>query len=230
MWFADNVPLVVVGIAWCERHEDRVTTGTAHIVDISAHVSAVSIDGVHLAGLLDGDNQRVVADARDGCPCAPAVVWAIVVVADGDDDPVAWADGIADGRPQAFVECAAAHTSEGLIFHGDAVAVEEWLEEGSPSPLAVVAVAQCAVAHGRVAHEEEHGVVATASTARFGACRLCKGEAVAGAVIHAIDIGWWLWHVNLGVEKLEWKDRQGDGEESFWDCHSDGVFGVIGVI
>ena len=172
-----------------------MATCSAYIVDIFAHVSAVGIDGIHLASLLDGDYQRVVSDARNGCPCPSAIVWTIVIVADGDDDPVARADGIADGRPQAFVECAAAHAPKCLIFHGDAVGVEVGLEERSPSPLSVVAVAESAVAHGGIAHKEKHGIVAAACAAGFRSCRLCQCEAVAGAVVHAIDIGRWLWHI-----------------------------------
>ena len=45
-----------------------------------AHVFAVSIDGFLHTRLLDGDIERILADARDAGTCSAAIVWAIVVM------------------------------------------------------------------------------------------------------------------------------------------------------
>ena len=58
----------------------------------------------------------------------------------------------------------------------------------SPSPLSVIAVAKRAIAHGGIADEKEHGVVAVARAAGGNACCLCFVEAVERKVDDMVDI------------------------------------------
>ena len=54
--------------------------------------------------------------------------------------------------------------------------------------MAVVAIAEGAVTHGRVANQEEYGVGAASAAAWFWAGGLHDVEAVASAVVHSVDV------------------------------------------
>ncbi len=163
--------VLVVSVARGERHQDGMCAEGFAVVDVLAHILTVGVDGLLHARFLDGDVERVLADAGDAGTGATAVVGAVVVVADGDDDPVALADALADVGPEAVVESTAAHASEGLVLHRYLVLVEELMLVVAPAPLSVVAVAERTVAHGGVADEEEHGVVALAARSGDDTCR-----------------------------------------------------------
>ncbi len=171
-----------------ERAEDGVSAAAADVADEAAHVFAVGVDDLAFARLLDGDDEAVGARAGYGGACAAAVVGAVVVMPQLDDDPVALADALQHVGPQAAVEGAAAGAAQGMVLHADALRVEVEVRKVAPPPLAVVAVAQGARAHGAVAHEEEHGVVAHAAAATDGACRCRLVQAVQREVRHTVHV------------------------------------------
>ena len=76
--------------------------------------------------------------------------------------PVAGFQCLADRFPQIVIERTAAHAPQGLVFHRNLVLIEILIGKVAPSPLSVVAITQRTVAHGRVSHQEQHGVIATA--------------------------------------------------------------------
>ena len=162
MRFADDTSLLVVGITGRERHEDRVGPTTAYLIDIPAQVGTIAIDGiVDVLALVEACHQRVGINTGDHTPGALGIEEVgRVVMTDRDDHPVACLQGIPHSWPQVGIEGAGGHASQGLVLHGDASPVEILVEEISPSPLAVVAIAEGAVAHGGVADQEEYGVVA----------------------------------------------------------------------
>ena len=75
-----------------------------------------------------------------------------------------------------------------MVLHGDLVLVEKLFGIISPSPLAVVSIAERAVAHGAVANKEEHGVVATATASRFHSGLTYLVKAVECEVLHFVYI------------------------------------------
>lgn len=115
--------LRVVGIARRERHEDGMCAGFAAVVDISTHIFAIGVDRLLDTRLLDGDVERVVSHAGDGSPRPSAVIRSVVVVPNGDDDPVAGAQCFAHVGPELIIIGTAAHAAESLVFHGDLVLV-----------------------------------------------------------------------------------------------------------
>ena len=124
-----------------------MSTQRLTVVDVFAHVFAVSIDGFLHTRLLDGDIERILADARDAGTCSATIVWTIVVMTDGDNHPVTSLDALAHIRPKTVVEGTATHTSERLVFYRNLVGIEELVLVVSPAPLAVVTITQCAIAH-----------------------------------------------------------------------------------
>ena len=144
---ADNLVVLIVGITWSQRHQDRMSTQRLAVVDVFAHVFTVSINSLLHASLLDGDIERILADARDAGTCSATIVWTIVVMTDGDDHPVASLNALSHIRPKTVVEGTAAHTSERLVFYRNLVGIEELVLVVSPAPLAVVTITQCAIAH-----------------------------------------------------------------------------------
>ena len=98
--FPDDLSgLRIVGITRRERHENGMCAGLAAVVDKPAHILAIGIDRLLDARLLDGDVERVVSHAGDGSPRASTVVRSVVVVSNGDDDPVAGAQCFAHVGP-----------------------------------------------------------------------------------------------------------------------------------
>ena len=184
----DNLVVLIVGITWSQRHQDRVSTQRLTVVDVFAHVFAVGIDGLLHARLLDGDIERILADARDAGTCSSAIVRTIVVMTDGDDYPVASLDALAHIRPQTVVEGTAAHTSERLVLYRNLVGIEELVLVVSPAPLTVVTITQCAIAHGRVTYQEEHRVIALAAGSRLYSCGHRLVQAIYGIVDNFVDI------------------------------------------
>ena len=161
--FAHNFAVVAIGVARSERHEYGVGSCLSDVLDILAHISAIGVDGLLLARFLYCHVDGVVSGAWYGGACASAVVGAVVVVPNRHYHPVARFQGFAHVGPQFVVECAAAHASEGLVLDGYLVVVEVFVLKVSPSPLAVAAVAERTVAHGRVAYEKQHRVVSLAT-------------------------------------------------------------------
>ena len=188
MGLAHHPTLLVVGIAWRQRHQDGVAASCTYIINILSHVSAVGIDRLLLAGLLDGDMQRVVAHAGDAGTGTSLVVRAVVVMADADDDPVARTDGITDGRPQLVIKGAAAHAAQRLVLHRNPGGVEILVGVVAPAPLAVVAVAHGTSTHRGIANQEEHGIVPLSARTRYRTGRHGLGDTVRGVVDDAVDI------------------------------------------
>ena len=93
-------------------------------------------------------------------PTGPLLVEEVgmIVMANAHDHPVARLQSLPHGRPQVSIERSCRHAAEGLILHRDLASVEILVGEESPAPLTIVAVAHRAIAHGRVADEEEYGV------------------------------------------------------------------------
>ena len=109
-------------------------------------------------------------DARDAVACGPGVEWTIVIVTQFDEHIVASLHALEYIGPKLVVERTARRSAEGMILDGDALFVEILIGEGTPAPLAVVAIALGAGAHRAVADEEEHGIVALAARAGNRAC------------------------------------------------------------
>ena len=65
VWLAHNLALVVVGIAWCQRHENGVAALRAYIINIFAHIATIGIYRFLFSSLFDGHVQRIVAHPRD---------------------------------------------------------------------------------------------------------------------------------------------------------------------
>ena len=136
----DNLIILIIGITWSQRHQDRMSTQRLTVVDVFAHVFTVGINGFLDACLLDGDIERILAYARDAGTCSAAIVRTIVVMTDGDDYPVASLDTLAHIRPKTVVESTAAHTSERLVLYGNLVGIKELMLVVSPAPLTVVTI------------------------------------------------------------------------------------------
>ena len=167
-------------------------TGSPAFSDILAHVAAVGIDHLLASCLLDGHLHRVGACSLHHGTGTPLVKGTAVIVSDRDNHPVAWFQGLTDGRPELGVEGTGAHAAQCLVLHADAVGVEILMGEVTPSPLSVVAVAQCTIAHGGVADEEEHGIIAASGGAWCGSCHECLIDAVRGVVHHLVLVFDWL--------------------------------------
>ena len=191
----DNLIILIVGITWSQRHQNRMSTQSLAVVDVFAHVFAVGIDGFLHARLLDGDIERILADARDAGTSSSAIVRTIVVMTDGDDYPVTSLDALAHIRPQTVVEGTAAHTSERLVLYRNLVGIEELVLVVSPAPLTVVTITQCAIAHGRVTYQEEYRIISLATGSRLdsGGHRLV--QAIYGIVDNFVDIFHWFCHL-----------------------------------
>ena len=158
---AHDAPLAAlfVGVARRQAHQYGVRAQGARLAHEAAQVFAVAEDRLPFARLLDDHVQRVGGRyAAYGGPCAARVEGAVVVVPQFDDDVVARPYALLHVGPQAAVEGATAGAAQCLVLHGDLVFVEVFVGIESPAPLAVVAVAQRAGAHGGVADQEEHGV------------------------------------------------------------------------
>ena len=191
----DNLIVFIVGITWSQRHQDRMSTQCLAVVDVFAHVFAVSIDGFLHACLLDGDIERILADARDAGTCSAAIVWTIVIMTDGDNHPVTSLDALAHIRPKTVVEGTAAHTAQSLVLYRNLVGIEELVLVVSPAPLTVVTITQCTIAHGRVTYQEEHRVVATAAGSRLDSCGHRLVQTIRSIVDNFVDIFHWFCHL-----------------------------------
>ena len=181
---AHDVPVSIEGIARRERHQDGMCPLGAYLADVAAHVVAVAVDGVlPLRALIEADDHRVGVNAgNDGTRPLLVEKLAAVVVANGDQHPVACLERVAHGRPQVGVERARGHSAQRLIFNRYFPSVEELRGIESPAPLTVGAVAARAVAHGGIADEEQHGVRALTRGARCRARHQCLRNGV-GCVV-----------------------------------------------
>ena len=117
------------------------------VIDISAKILTIGIDSLFHACLFDCDAKRVVANAWDAGSCTSAVIRAVVIMADGDNHPVALSDAFAHIRPQTVIERAAAGTPESLVLDCYTVLVKEGMSIEAPPPLSVVTIAESAVTH-----------------------------------------------------------------------------------
>ena len=152
MGLTDYLAFFVVGIAWCQRHQDRVAALSAHVINVFPHIAAIGVYRFLFSSLFNRYVQRIVAYTRNAGTGTSRVVWPVVVVADRDDDPVTRADSLADGFPQLVIECAAAHTAQSLVLDGNLGGVEIFVGIVAPAPLTIVAITQCTCAHGGIAN------------------------------------------------------------------------------
>ena len=90
----------------------------------------------------------------------------MVIMADGDNHPVARLQRLTNGRPQVSIECTGGHASEGLVLDGDLTPVEIFIGKETPTPLAIVTVAHRTIAHRGVANKKKYGVCALTGRAR----------------------------------------------------------------
>ena len=185
---AHNLIILIIGITRSERHQDRMSTERLAVVDILAHILAVGIDGLLHARLLDGDIERILADARDAGTRTTAIVRTVIIMTDRDDHPVASLDSLAYIRPETVVESTATHASERLIFYRNLILVKELMFVVAPAPLAVVTIAERTVAHGRVAYQEEYRIVALSAGSRNNAGGHRLVETVHCIINHMIHI------------------------------------------
>ena len=121
----------------------------------------VAIDGIrYLLTLVEADDHRVRIHAVDDTTRTFLIKEiGLVVMSDGDDDPVARFQSLADVRPQVSIEITGRHATQRLVLNRNLTTVEILAGKVAPTPLAIKAVTHRTVAHGRVADEEEHRVL-----------------------------------------------------------------------
>ena len=120
-----------------------------------------------------------------------------------DDNVVACFNAFLDIGPQLVVECSRTGSAQGLVLHGDLVGIEVFVLIKAPAPLAVVAVALGACAHGGVAYEKEHGVVVHTAAASYWAGGFHLLQRVQRPVDHFVDIVHRTKNVLLGITAHE---------------------------
>ena len=175
-----------------ERHQHGVGTLGTDIGDIAAQIAAVCINHLLTVGRialvhhLDVHQHRVLSRSGNTGTGAPLVVGAVVVMPDAHNHPVARFQRLANLRPKITVESTARGSSKSLVLNGYLRRVKEVLGEISPSPLAVVAVAQRSVAHRAVTDKEQNGMVTLSACSRFDACRAHLVEGVERQVSHMV--------------------------------------------
>ena len=125
-----------------------------------------------------------------------------------DDDPVTPTDAFQHIRPQPVVECPAAGTAQGMVFHRYLVLVEIFVFKISPSPLTVVAVAQRPGTHRRVAYQEQHGVVSPTAGAGYRTNGTCQVQAVERIVNDMVHVFHRCCYFMLGIHLLSGGSRQ----------------------
>ena len=111
-----------------------------YIVDKTTHIFSVSIYGLLYSGFFDSNIQAVLTNSRNGGAGTSAVIRAIIVVSQFDDNPVAGLYTFDYIRPKAVVEGTAAGSSQGMIFDGDPIGIEIISCVISPAPLSVIAI------------------------------------------------------------------------------------------
>ena len=187
---AHDSAFIVEGVARCQRHQDGIRPLGPGLADIAAQIVTVGVDRVlTLCTLVETYIARVGVDTGDdGTGPLRIEELAVVVMADGDDDPVARLQGVAHCRPQVGVERAGRHTAKGLVLYRYPFGIEILVGIVAPAPLSVGAVATGTVAHRGVAHEEEHGVLSLACRARLGPRHQGFGYGVRRIVHHLVHI------------------------------------------
>ena len=103
--------------------------------------------------------------AWDGSTGTSTVIRTVVIVTDGDDNPVAGPQRLTDSRPELIVERTTRHAAKRLVLHCDLIRIPVEMLIIAPSPLTVIAIAERTVAHRGVADKEQHGVVAVTALA-----------------------------------------------------------------
>ena len=99
MRLAHDFPILVIGIAWRQRHQYGMSTLRAYIINIFAHITTVGIYCFLLSRFFDGYMQGVITCAGNTGTCTSLVVRTVVVMSDRDDDPVTRTDSLTDGFP-----------------------------------------------------------------------------------------------------------------------------------
>ena len=168
LWLSDNLSrLIIVGIAWGQRHQYRMGTGLPALGDILSEISTIAIYSFLLSCLLDGDAERVCAYSRYHSPCPSLIVGTIIVVSNGYYHPVALPQGFSDHRPQLVIESTCTHTAKGLVLDAYLVGIEILAGKETPTPLTVGAITLGTIAHGGVTNKEQHGIVTLTGSSGF---------------------------------------------------------------
>ena len=141
MRLTHNLSFLVVGITWCQRHQDRITTSRAYIFYISPHIPTVGQHRLLLSCLLDSDVQRIISCPRDTGSGTPRVIRSVVVMPYRDNHPVARADSLADWLPQFIIKGTTAHTAKCLILNGNLCWVKILMSIIAPTPLTIISIA-----------------------------------------------------------------------------------------
>ena len=188
--FPNNLALIVVSVARCERHQDGVGSFGTNLADITAQIVAVAVDGiVHLLALVETDNHRIGVDALNDTTSPPRVEEIrLVVMTNRNKHPVAWLQRLANGWPEVGIERSRGHSAQSLVLHRNLVRIEVFREEIAPTPLSVVSVAQRSVAHCAIADEKHHGVLPLARRAWLRAAHQRFGNRVGGVVHHLLSV------------------------------------------
>ena len=148
VWLTYNLTVLVVGITRCQRHQDGVSALCPHIDNILTQVTAIGVNRLAFAGLFNHHLQRIIAHTGYTGTCTPLVVGTIVVMTNGDDDPVTLADGLFDGLPQLIIERTTTHTTKCLILNGYLFWIKVFVHVVTPAPLTVVTITQRTCTHG----------------------------------------------------------------------------------
>ena len=148
MWLTYNLTVLVVGITRCQRHQDGVSALCPHIDNILTQVTAIGVNRLAFAGLFNHHLQRIIAHTGYTGTCTPLVVGTIIVMTNGDDDPVTLADGLLDGLPQLIIKGTTAHAAQCLVLDRYLGGVEILMGIIAPAPLTIVTIAQRTCTHG----------------------------------------------------------------------------------
>ena len=159
--FADDTSIRTKGITRSERHENGVGTCLTDITDIQTQIVTIAIDGIgYLLTLIEADNHCVGIHAVNDTTCTFLIKEiGLIVMSDGDNNPVARFQGLTDGRPQVSIEITGRHATQCLVLNRNPTTVEILAGEVAPTPLPIGAITHRTIAHGGVADEEEHGVL-----------------------------------------------------------------------
>lgn len=182
-----------VVVAWGKREEDRRSTFGTNLLNESASIATKGIDGLLLLGHLIVDGNGVVTHLQFsvrtiGRAGTNGVDGAVVVVTKFEEDIIAFLHRLEDWLPEQCVEGAWRGSTQGVVLDRDFIFIEILVGIESPSPLSVIAIAECACPHGAVAHEEEHGIVALTTATWYWTRLIGDVDGVGGEVTYTVDV------------------------------------------
>ena len=154
MRFAYNLAMIIIGIAWCQRHQNRMSSLRPYIINILTHISAIGVNSLVFTSFLNRHLKRIITYTRNTGSGTTRIVRAIIIMSDTDNHPVARTDRLLDRLPKLFIKGATAHAAKRLVLNGNFRRIEILMGIEAPTPLAIIAIPQRTCTHGRVAYQE----------------------------------------------------------------------------